>query len=86
MTKWMILAALILTVTMTGSLRAQNGRDLNPTRDPDVQRGIDNYRRPPPPPPETAPAPEPAPSTRDLYEHSRHGGDTKYDVNKTQEH
>jgi hypothetical protein len=23
-------------------------RDLNPTRDPDVQRGIDNYRRPQP--------------------------------------
>jgi hypothetical protein len=78
MTKW-ILAAVIMTVAMTGSLRAQNGRDLNPTHDKDVQRGIDNYRPPPPPPP-------PQPSTRDIYEHSRHGGDTKYDVNKSQEH
>jgi len=41
------LAATLIGLAVTVSVaQAQNNRNLNPTNDPDVQRGIDNYRRP----------------------------------------
>ncbi len=73
-----LLITVIFMLVAASPVRA-DPRDLNPTNDPDVQRGIEKNRS-------DYEWRKQHPSGQQLYEGSKQGGKSEFDVNPSQQH